>query len=62
MKRYNVSATSRASFAFYNTKDEIDVFIKALNKVIKISENFCDYTTHTPTLGCAYTETNKSNT
>ena len=36
MKRYNVSATSRASFAFYNTKDEIDVFIKALNKVIKM--------------------------
>ena len=27
---------SRASFAFYNTKDEIDVFIKALHKVIKM--------------------------
>jgi len=36
MKRYNVPATARASFAFYNTKDEIDVFIKALNKVIKM--------------------------
>ena len=36
MKRYNVSATARASFAFYNTKSEIDVFIKALHKIIKI--------------------------
>lgn len=36
MKRFNVPATARASFAFYNTKDEIDVFIKALNKVIKM--------------------------
>ncbi len=36
MKRYNVSATARASFAFYNTKNEIDVFIEALNKVIKM--------------------------
>ncbi len=36
MKRYNVTATARASFAFYNTKDEIDVFIKALYKVLKI--------------------------
>ncbi len=36
MKRYNVSATARASFAFYNTKNEIDTFIKALNKVIKM--------------------------
>lgn len=36
MKRYNVPATARASFAFYNTKEEVDVFIKALNKVIKM--------------------------
>jgi len=36
MKRFNVPATARASFAFYNTKDEIDVFIKALHKVIKM--------------------------
>ncbi|MDA3862006.1 MAG: cysteine desulfurase [Melioribacteraceae bacterium] len=36
MKRFNVPATARASFAFYNTIDEIDVFIKALNKVIKM--------------------------
>jgi len=36
MKRFNVPATARASFAFYNKKDEIDVFIKALHKVIKM--------------------------
>lgn len=36
MKRFNVPATARASFSFYNTIDEIDVFIKALNKVIKM--------------------------
>ncbi len=36
MKRLNVPATSRASFAFYNTKDEIDIFINALQKVIKM--------------------------
>lgn len=36
MQRYNLTATARASFAFYNTKSEIDVFIKALYKVIKM--------------------------
>lgn len=36
MQRYNIPATARASFAFYNTKDEIDVFIEALYKVIKM--------------------------
>ncbi|MEE9391355.1 MAG: cysteine desulfurase [Planctomycetota bacterium] len=32
MERFGVSATARASFAFYNTKDEIDVLINAINK------------------------------
>ncbi len=36
MHRYNVPGTSRASFAFYNTKDEVDVFADALKKVIKL--------------------------
>ena len=36
MKRYNVPATSRASFAFYNTKEEIDVFIKSAKNVVKM--------------------------
>ncbi|HJT10291.1 MAG TPA: aminotransferase class V-fold PLP-dependent enzyme, partial [Candidatus Nitrosotalea sp.] len=30
MERLDVSATSRASFYIYNTKDEVDVFIKSL--------------------------------
>lgn len=33
MKRFNVPATARASFAFYNTMEEIDIFIKSLQKV-----------------------------
>lgn len=34
MRRYGVPATSRASFAFYNTYEEIDFFINSLKKVI----------------------------
>ena len=29
---YKISGTIRASFAFYNTKEEIDIFIAAINK------------------------------
>jgi len=36
MHRYNIPATSRASFAMYNTVEEIDTFIQALIKVIGI--------------------------
>jgi len=32
MERLDVAATSRASFYIYNTKEEIDVFIKSLNR------------------------------
>ena len=32
MKRLGVAATARASFYFYNTKEEVDIFIDALNK------------------------------
>ena len=39
MDRFNVPATARASFSFYNTVEEIDVFIDALNKVIKLFSN-----------------------
>jgi cysteine desulfurase / selenocysteine lyase len=38
MERYNIPATSRASFTFYNTHSEIDVFINALNEVREV---FC---------------------
>jgi cysteine desulfurase/selenocysteine lyase len=33
MKHFNVSATSRASFAFYNTQAEIDQLVRAIYKV-----------------------------
>lgn len=36
MDRFKIAGTVRASFAFYNTKDEIDVFIIALKKAIDI--------------------------
>ncbi len=34
MQMYNIPATSRASFAFYNTFEEIEFFINSLKKVI----------------------------
>jgi cysteine desulfurase/selenocysteine lyase len=34
LKFFKVTSTARASFSFYNTNDEVDVFIKALNKAI----------------------------
>lgn len=36
MYRFNVPATSRASFAMYNTEDEIDKFIGSLKKAIGV--------------------------
>lgn len=36
MDRFNIPGTVRASFAFYNTTKEIDVFIDALNKAIEM--------------------------
>jgi len=36
MRRFNVPATARASFAFYNTKEEIDKLAEGLKKVIKM--------------------------
>lgn len=36
MQRFGVPATARASFAFYNTKDEIDLFVEALRQVLRI--------------------------
>jgi cysteine desulfurase / selenocysteine lyase len=36
MKHFGVPATARASFAFYNTKEEVDAFIKVLHKVIEV--------------------------
>lgn len=36
MARYNILGTTRASFAFYNTKEEIDIFIDGLKRAIKM--------------------------
>jgi cysteine desulfurase/selenocysteine lyase len=36
MKRFGVPATARASFAFYNTKDDVDALVKGIHKVIEV--------------------------
>ena len=36
MQRFNVPATARASFAFYNTKQEIEALVCAIEKVIEV--------------------------
>ena len=36
MKRFGVSATTRASFAFYNTKGEVDSLVKGIHKVFEV--------------------------
>lgn len=36
MQRFNIPATSRASFAFYNTKDEVDALIEGIQIVKKV--------------------------
>jgi cysteine desulfurase/selenocysteine lyase len=36
MQRFNVPATARASFAFYNTRQEVDTLVRAVEKVIEV--------------------------
>lgn len=36
MSRFNIPGTVRASFAVYNTKEEIDIFIESLKRAVKI--------------------------
>ena len=36
MNRFEIPGTARASFAFYNTKEEIDIFITALKRAVKM--------------------------
>jgi len=36
MHRFNIPATSRASLAFYNTREEIDALVTAIEKAIKV--------------------------
>jgi cysteine desulfurase/selenocysteine lyase len=36
MQRFHIPATSRASFAMYNTKEEVDVLVNGLKKIIEV--------------------------
>lgn len=36
MQRLKLSATARASFAFYNTREEVDVLVRGIEKVIEV--------------------------
>ncbi len=36
MQRFNVPATARASFAFYNTKEEVEMLARTIEKVVEI--------------------------
>jgi cysteine desulfurase/selenocysteine lyase len=36
MKHFGVPATARASLAFYNTKEELDILVVALKKIIGV--------------------------
>jgi cysteine desulfurase/selenocysteine lyase len=36
MQHFGVPATARASFAFYNTKEEVDALVRAVQKVIEV--------------------------
>jgi len=36
MQRFGVPATARASFTFYNTIEEIDVLVRAIERVLKV--------------------------
>jgi cysteine desulfurase/selenocysteine lyase len=36
MKRFGIPGTVRASFAMYNTKEEVDKLVKAIKKAIKM--------------------------
>jgi cysteine desulfurase/selenocysteine lyase len=38
MEFYKIPGTVRASFSFYNTKEEIDTMIKALKRAIQMLE------------------------
>src|SRR6202008_503092 len=36
MQRFGIPATARASFAFYNTREEVDVLARTVERVIEI--------------------------
>jgi cysteine desulfurase/selenocysteine lyase len=36
MKHYGIPGTARASFAFYNTREEADTLVASLRKIAKM--------------------------
>jgi cysteine desulfurase/selenocysteine lyase len=36
MQRFGIPATARASFAFYNTREEVDILVRSLHRVLKV--------------------------
>jgi cysteine desulfurase/selenocysteine lyase len=36
MDRFQVPATARASFAFYNTKEEVDALVQGIRAVMEV--------------------------
>jgi cysteine desulfurase/selenocysteine lyase len=36
MERYGIPATARASFAFYNTKSDVDTLVVGIHKVLEL--------------------------
>ncbi len=36
MQRFNIPATARASFALYNTREEIDALVRGIEKVREV--------------------------
>ena len=36
MHRFQIPATARASFAFYNNKEDIDALVKGIDRVIEV--------------------------
>jgi cysteine desulfurase/selenocysteine lyase len=36
MQRFGIAATARASFALYNTREEVDALVEGIQKVRKV--------------------------
>ena len=36
LARFNIPATTRASFAYFNTREEVDVLVSAVEKAIEL--------------------------
>ena len=36
MARFNVPATTRASFAYFNTRDEVDLLVGAVSRAMEL--------------------------